>query len=570
MSSCVPVGMAVLGLAVLLPAAVGGERLVPRAGRSGRSVVLAPHGMVATSHPLATQVGLDVLRQGGNAVDAALAANAALGLMEPMSCGVGGDLFALVWDAKTQKLHGLDASGRAPARATREFFAGRKLAFIPDTGPLSWSVPGCVDGWDQLRRRFGSWPLARILEPTIHYAEDGFPVTEVIAGYWRAGEGTLRRDPGAAAVYLPGGRAPRAGEVFRNPALARTYRMLAAEGRDGFYKGELARALAAFSDRAGGLLGAADLAGHTSTWVEPVSTTYRGCQVWQIPPAGQGLAVLQMLNLLEGYDLKSLGLESPEYWHLLVEAKKLAYADRARYYADPAFARVPTAELIGKPYAEARRRLIQPERALTDVPAGDPRLGKSDTIYLCAVDKDRNCVSLIQSNYFGFGSGRVPGELGFALQNRGTLFALDAGHANRLEPGKRPFHTIIPGFVTRGGKPWLVYGVMGGDMQPQGQVQVLCNLVDFGMDVQAAGESPRVEHTGSATPTGRPARPDGGTVVVEEGLPDAVVEGLARRGHTVARTKRNGGGYQGILIDPGTGMLHGGSEARKDGCAAGY
>jgi gamma-glutamyltranspeptidase/glutathione hydrolase len=392
----------------------------------------------------------------------------------------------------------------------------------------------------------------------------------VIAGSWRAAEPTLRRHPDAAGTFLPGGHAPRAGDVFRNPALARTYRALAADGRDAFYKGNLARELADFSEKAGGLLAAGDLAAHTSTWVGPVSTTYRGHTVWQIPPPGQGIAVLQMLNLLEGYDLKAQGPESADYWHLVVEAKKLAYADRARHYADPAFARVPTAELIGKPYAEARRKLIRPDRALTDVPAGDPRLGKSDTVYLCVVDKDRNCVSLIQSNYFGFGSGLVPGGLGFALQNRGTLFALDAGHANRLEPGKRPFHTIIPGLVTREGRPWLVFGVMGGDMQPQGQVQVLCNLIDFGMDVQAAGESPRVEHVGSATPTGRAARPDGGTAVVEEGLPDAVVEGLARRGHTVARTKRNGGGYQAILIDPRTGMLHGGSEARKDGCAVGY
>jgi gamma-glutamyltranspeptidase/glutathione hydrolase len=304
--------------------------------------------------------------------------------------------------------------------------------------------------------------------------------------------------------------------------------------------------------------------------VDPVSTTYRGHEVWEIPPPGQGIAVLQMLNILEGYDLKKMGAESPDYWHLFIEAKKLVYADRARCYADPDFGKLDTTALISRPYADTRRKLIRMDRALTDVPAGDPKLGHGDTVYLCAVDKDRNCVSLIQSNYMGFGSGLVPGDLGFALQNRGTLFALRADHLNRLEPHKRPFHTIIPSLVTKEGKPWLVFGVMGGDMQPQGQVEVLCNLIDFGMSVQEAGEAPRVEHRGSATPTGRPADKDGGTVEAEVGLAREVVDELVRRGHHVKRVRRNGGGYQGILIDPKTGVLHGGSEARKDGCAVGY
>ncbi|MDW7994236.1 MAG: gamma-glutamyltransferase [Gemmatales bacterium] len=560
-------------IAVLVGAmAVGlaAERAAIPAGRSGRSVSVAKNGMVATSHPLAVQIGLDVLKQGGNAVDAAIAANAALGLMEPMSCGIGGDLFALVWDAKAQRLYGLNASGRAPKRARRQWFIERGYKEIPTTGPLSWSVPGCVDGWEELRRRFGTKSLAELLEPSIRYAEDGFPVPEVIAGYWRSAEKLLSKTPEASKTFLRDGQAPRAGELFRNPYLARTYRELAANGREVFYRGRIAREIVAYSERVGGLFSIQDFEEHTSTWVEPVSTTYRGYQVWQLPPPGQGIAVLQILNLLEPYDLKSFGPNSPDWWHLFIEAKKLAYADRARYYADPQFAQVPVAELISKPYAEQRRQLIRLDKALTEVPAGDPKLAAGDTIYLCVVDKDRNCVSLIQSNYHSFGSGLVPGELGFALQNRGTLFSLDEQHANRLEPGKRPFHTIIPALVTKDGRPFFVFGVMGGDMQPQGQVQVLVNLLDFGMDVQAAGEAPRIEHVGSPTPTGRPGDPQGGVVLAEPGIPEGVVEELKRRGHQVRRVARNGGGYQGILIDWNNGTLLGGSEYRKDGYAAGY
>jgi gamma-glutamyltranspeptidase / glutathione hydrolase len=555
-------------LILVVTAVLSAERHPPAPYRSGRSVVMAPHGMVATSQPLAAQVGLDVLRKGGNAVDAAIATNAALGLVEPMMCGIGGDLYALVWDAKSQKLYGLNASGRSPYQATRQFFADKGLNEIPDTGPLSWSVPGCVDGWDELRRRFGTMSFEQLLEPSIRYAEEGFPVTEVIAGQWQAAE-ALRSYPDTAKTYLSDGKAPRAGDVFKNPFLARSYREIAKNGRDAFYKGRIAREIVDFTEKNGGLFTLKDFADHTSTWVEPVGTSYRGYEVWEIPPPGQGIAVLQMLNILEGFDLAKMGPEAPDYWHLFVEAKKLAFADRARFYADPEFGKVPVAELIAKKYAEQRRRLIDPKKALTDVVPGDPKLGKSETVYLCVVDGDRNCVSLIQSIYFGFGSGMVPGDLGFALQNRGTLFALDAGHANRLEPHKRPFHTIIPALVTREGKPWFVFGVMGGDMQPQGQVEVLCNLIDFGMNVQEAGEAPRMLHLGSATPTGHQGDGDGGTVVAEYGVAAGVLEELARRGHAVLRTKSNGGGYQGILIDPRTNMLHGGSEPRKDGCAVG-
>jgi gamma-glutamyltranspeptidase/glutathione hydrolase len=545
------------------------QHSLPQAGQAGRSVTIAPHGMVCCCHPLAAQIGLEVLKNGGNAIDAAIAVNAALGLMEPMSCGVGGDLFAIVWDAKTQKLYGLNASGRSPGKATIDYFASKNLPAIPETGPLSWSVPGCVDGWDQLAHRFGTRSLASLLEPTIHYAEEGTPVPEVIAGYWRSSQRKLAADEGSRAVYMINGKVPTVGTVFKNPALAATYREIAKNGRDGFYKGVIAQKLAAFSEKVGGLLSAQDLAENSPTWVEPVHASYRGYEVCELPPNGQGIAALQMLNILEGYDLKKMGPKSADYWHLLIEAKRLAYADRARYYADPEFAKVPVAELISKPYAESRRKLIQMDRAMGDVEPGDPKLGLGDTTYLCVVDKDRNCVSLIQSNYNGFGSGKTPPELGFAIQNRGTLFSLDPKHPNHLEPHKRPFHTIIPAMVMKDGKPWLVFGVMGGDMQPQGHVEVLCNLIDFGMNVQAAGEAPRIEHRLSATPKGRPAN-GVGIVDAERGLPEDIVRELEKRGHKVQRVRVNGGGYQAILLDPLTGMLQGGTEARKDGCAIGY
>jgi gamma-glutamyltranspeptidase/glutathione hydrolase len=547
-----------------------GTRLTPQPYQTGRSVVMAKNGMVATSQALATQIGLDVLRKGGSAVDAAIAADAALGLMEPMSCGIGGDLFAIVWDNKTQKLYGLNASGRSPYKATREYFKSQKLKEIPLYGPLSWSVPGCVSGWDELHKKFGKLALTDILGPTIEYANDGFPVTEVIAGGWGRSKKNLGKSPDALATYFPDGKAPKAGDVFKNPNLGRTYEAIARAGPQVFYKGAVAKKIVAYSDKVDGLFTLKDFADHTATWVEPVSTTYRGYQVWELPPPGQGIAVLQMLNILSAYNLKKMGPQSADYWHLFAEAKKLAYADRARFYADPDFVKLPTAELISMPYADKRRKLIDMDKARTDQSPGDPKLATSDTIYLTVVDKDRNCVSFIQSNYHGFGSQHVPGDLGFALQNRGNLFALDEKHLNRLEPHKRPFHTIIPALVTKDDKPFLVFGVMGGDFQAQGHVQVLVNMIDFGMNVQEAGEAPRIEHVGSPTPTGKPGDPKGGTLNAERGIPAAVLRDLERRGHQVSVVLTNGGGYQAILIDPRTGMLHGGSEARKDGCAAGY
>ncbi len=548
----------------------GAERPPVAAGQAHRSETVASNGMVCTSHPLAAQIGLDVLKNGGNAIDAAIAANAAMGLMEPTSCGIGGDLFAIVYDAKTKKLYGLNASGPAPKAATLKHFADKKLDFIPERGPLAWSVPGCVEGWDQLRRKFGTKEFKDLLAPTIRYAEAGYPVTEVIAGYWKASERMLAKDPGLRETFLIDGRAPKAGEVFKNPHLAKSLKLITEKGRDGYYAGDIAKAIVALSDAEGGLFALSDFADYKAEWLDPVKATYRGYDVWELPPPGQGIAALQMLNSLEPYDLKAMGPNSPEYWHLMIEAKKLAFADRAKYYCDPKFSAVPTDTLISKKYAAERGKLIDPKKAGVGVNAGDALVGKADTIYLTVVDKDRNCVSLIQSNYMGFGSGLSAPGTGFGLQNRGCLFSLDPKHANKLEPGKRPFHTIIPAMVTKDGAPFFTYGVMGGDMQPQGHVQVLVNLLDFGMGVQAAGDAPRIEHIGGATPTGKAEASKGGTVLAEVGIPDAVVAELEARGHVVKRTKVNSGGYQGILIDPKTGVLRGGTESRKDGVAIGW
>ncbi len=536
-----------------------------------RSEVIAPRGMVATSQPLAAQVGVDTLKKGGHAVDAAIAVNAMLGLVEPMSCGLGGDLFAIVWDAEAGRATGFNGSGRAPRAMSRDLFASRGLDRVPRGGPLSWTVPGCVDGWFALHDRFGRLPFDELLAPTAATAESGFPVSPVIGRAWKETEATLAVDPGAAATFLVDGRAPDVGETVRNPDLARSLRAICADGRAAFYRGPIAERIVACSEAAGGLIAAEDLASHASTWDDPVSIRYRGHDVWELPPNGQGIAALQMLGMLEGFDLSGMGRDSPELLHLMIEAKKRAYEDRARYYADPAFADVPVRELIAPEYAARRRKQIVRSAASLRVPAGDPRLKAGETVYLTVVDEERNAVSLIQSVYNDFGSGIVPPGTGFALQNRGSLFALDPEHPNRLEPGKRPFHTIIPAFVTRDGQAVFSFGVMGGDMQPQGHVQILVNLLDFGMDVQAAGDALRWRHDGSSTPTGD-RMTDGGLVLLEFGFPRATFDGLRSLGHRVEfRPVGPGfGGYQGIWIDPETGTLHGGSESRKDGCAIGY
>lgn len=535
-----------------------------------RSEVLARNGMVASSHPLATQVGLDILKAGGNAVDAAIAVNAMLGLVEPTGAGIGGDLFAIVWDAKSGRLHGLNASGRSPKSLSLRWFLDNGYERIPSHGPLSVTVPGCVDGWFALHGRFGRLPMSRILAPTIEYARSGHPVAQTVAYYWARSVPMLSRFPGFAEQMTIAGRAPREGEIWRNPNLARTLETIARGGRDAFYQGPIARTIADYIQANGGLLAYEDLAAHRSEWTEPVSTRYRDVEVWELVPNTQGIAALQMLNILEQFDIARHGFGSPEHVHLFVEAKKLAFEDRAKYYADPEFARVPVAELIDKDYGRRRAARIDPQRAARQVAAGDPVLREGDTVYLTVADRDGNMVSLIQSNFRGMGSGMTPPGLGFVLQDRGELFALDPAHANAYAPGKRPFHTIIPAFITRDGKPWVSFGVMGGDMQPQGHVQIVMNLVDFGMNLQEAGDAPRIYHSGSSTPTGEPMDADGGTVHLESGFPYQTVRALMERGHRVAWAHGPYGGYQAILREPDTGVLRGASESRKDGMAAGY
>jgi gamma-glutamyltranspeptidase/glutathione hydrolase len=550
------------------PRAAGGDRVTGRAFAT-RSEVIARHAMAATSQPLATQIALGVLERGGSAVDAAIAANAALGLMEPTGSGMGGDLFAIVWDEASGKLHGLNASGRSPKGLTRAEFARRGLERIPNFGPLPVSVPGCVDGWFELHARFGRLPMKDLLAPAIRYAREGFPVSELIAYYWDRGGRFLARQPGFAETFLPGGVAPGKGDLFRNPALASTLEAIAEGGRDAFYRGQIAERIDGFCRGVGCFLRKEDLAAHRSEWVDPVSVDYRGYEVWELPPNGQGIAALQMLRILEGFDLKAMGHNSSAYLHHLVEAKKLAYEDRARFYADMAFADVPVAQLISKAYAARRRALIDPQRAARQVEAGDPRLRKGDTIYLTVADPQRNMVSLIQSNYRGFGSGLCPTGLGFCLQDRGALFTLEDGHANVYEPGKRPFHTIIPAFVTKDGRPWLSFGVMGGDMQPQGHVQVLLNVIDFGMNFQEAGDAARFHHTGSSEPTGTRMK-TGGVLHLESGIPMEVRRALVQRGHVLRFVSGTFGGYQAIHYDAERDVYVGASESRKDGQAAGY
>jgi gamma-glutamyltranspeptidase/glutathione hydrolase len=535
-----------------------------------RSVVYARHGMVAAAHPLAVRIGVDVLERGGTAVDAAIAVNAALGFLEPVACGVGGDLFAIVWDAKTGKLYGLNGSGRCPKALTADKVPKEPDGTIPIYTPYAWTVPGTVDAWYALHDKLGRLPMKELLAPAIRSAREGEPVPQAIAAAMARGGALFRDKPGFAATFLPQGKAPIEGQVFKNPDLARTYEKIAAGGRDAFYKGEIADALVAFSTKVGGFFSKEDLASHRSEWVEPISTTYRGVEVWELPPNGQGLAALQMLNLLEGFDLKGMGRGSAALWHTMIEAKKIAFEDRARYYADPAFAKVPVRELLSKEYARERAKLIDPARALRRIDAGTVALSRGDTTYFAVADSEGSMVSVIQSNYTGFGSGYVLEGYGFGIQDRGALFDLAPGRPNSLEPGKRPFHTIIPAFATREGKPWLAFGVMGGDLQPQGHVQVLVNLLDFGMNLQEAGDAPRFYHTGSSEPTGT-LMTTGGILQLESGVPDEVRRDLLRLGHRIQDASTGAfGGYQAIARDPVTGVYAGASESRKDGCAMGY
>ncbi len=535
-----------------------------------RSEVLARNGMAATSQPLATQAALEILQKGGSAMDAAIAANAVLGLVEPASCGIGGDIFAIIWDAKEQKLYGFNGSGRAPKSLTINYFLEREIKYVPLHGPLPVSVPGCVDGWFSMHKKFGKLPMEQLLQPAINYGREGFPVSEVIAYEMASNYKGMEELPGFAATYLPDGRPPKKGEVFKNLALSNTYEMIAKGGRAAFYKGDIARTIDGFMKKHNGFLSYEDLASHTSNWVEPISTNYRGYDVWELPPNGQGTAVLQMLNILEGYDIASMGFGSSEYLHVLTEAKKLAYEDRAKFYADPDFNKIPLAPLLSKDYAAERRALINKDRAARSYASGDLEIESGNTTYLTVADKEGNMVSLIQSIYSEFASGMVPDGLGFVLQNRGQMFNVqDKNHANALEPGKRPFHTIIPAFITKDGKPLVSFGLMGGAVQPQGHTQMVVNMVDFGMNLQEAGDAPRMRHTGSSQPTGR-VMTNGGILNLESGFDYRTIRELRKKGHRISFSVGIYGGYQAIGVDLENKVYTGASESRKDGQAAGY
>ncbi|HYT74689.1 MAG TPA: gamma-glutamyltransferase [Vicinamibacterales bacterium] len=534
-----------------------------------RSVVMARHGAIATSQPLATAAGLRVLQSGGNAIDAAVTAAAVLSVVEPTMNGPGGDLFAIVYDAKTKKVHGLNASGRAPAAATLDEFGKRGLPRIPLRGELSVSIPGVVDGWNELLTKYGTRTLAQALDPAIKYAHDGYAVSEIIAGQWKEVETLLARDAKTAAVYLPGGKAPAPGDVFRNPALAASLELIAKQGRDAFYKGAIAQAIAEDMQRRKGLITAADLAAHHADWMDPISTSYRGYQVLELPPNTQGVAALEMLNILEGFDLRSLGHNTAAYLHTLVEAKRIAFADRDAWIGDPSSTpHTAIDRMLSKEYAAQRRKEIDADHAATSYKAltlegretpdgGDHPMAMGDTVYLTAADAGGNVVSLIQSLYETFGSGIVAGDTGIVLQDRGSLFSLTPGHPNQLAPGKRPFHTLIPAMVMKNGVPWVSFGVMGGDMQAQGHAQVLANLIDFGMNIQDAGEAPRFRHTEQG-------------LALESAFSADARAGLTSRGHRLIQSNGVWGGFQGIMIDPRTHVLMAGSDPRKDGMAAGW
>ena len=536
-----------------------------RARNGNRSTVACQHGIVCASQPLAAQAGIDILKKGGNCIDAAICANAMLGLTEPASNGIGGDLFAIIWIESEKKLYGLNASGRAPYKWNLSVAQSLGLKEIPRKSPLSWTVPGCVSGWGALNGRLGKLSLAECLEAAIEYAKDGFPLSPIISGSFGFDP---TKEPSLAKVYRPDGRRVNYGDIFKNPLLASSYEAIAKGGPEAFYQGDIAKEMVAKSTELGGKMSLKDLRDHEPNWVDPVSSNYRGWDVWEIPPNGQGIAALQILNLLEHFDIGSLEPNSADHLHLFIEAKKLAFEDRAQYYADPKFADVPVEWLISKDYAKQRAQLIDPKKARSHVQHGDPDLD-SDTIYLTAADSMGNMISLIQSNYHGFGSTICPERVGFPIQSRGQAFSLDPNHRNRLEPHKRPFHTIIPAFMTKSGRPVMSFGVMGGDFQPQGHSQVVMNMIDFGFSPQQAGDQPRVAHDGSSSPWGAKST-DGGALTFERGIDDSVKLQLAEMGHTVLPGFTAHGGYQSIwrLEDPRRYL--GGSDPRKDGAAIGY
>ena len=532
---------------------------------ASRSEVLASNGMAATSHPLATQTAISVLKNGGNAIDAAIAANTVLGLVEPTGCGIGGDLFAIVWSADDKKLYGLNSSGPAPINISIEEITSKGLDAIPPYGPLPVTVPGAVAGWVELHKRFGIMDFNLLFQNAIEYAEKGFPVTEVVAYYLKLSSENFIDYPNFKKTWMPNGKIPSKGEIFKNPYLARTYKKIAQSYGEDFYKGNLAKEIVSFINNQGGYFSLEDLSEFKPEWIDPVSTNYRGYDVWELPPNGQGIAALQMLNILENYNIKDLGFGSAEYIHLFTEAKKIAYEDRALYYADPNFSDIPLKTLISKEYAKERLKLIDLTKSSKSYNAG--LLEEGDTIYLTVADKYGNMVSLIQSNYRGMGSGMVPNDLGFMLQDRGEMFSLDPNHMNSLIGGKRPFHTIIPAFITKNNKPLVSFGLMGGAMQPQGHAQIVINLIDFKMNLQEAGDAPRIRHAGSSQPTGEKMT-DGGYLSLEKGISAEEILKLEKLGHKFQYDLGGFGGYQAIMLKDN--VYIGASESRKDGHASGY
>ena len=530
-----------------------------------RSEVIATNGMAATSHPLATQAAIDVLKDGGNAIDAAIAANAVLGLVEPTGCGIGGDLFAIVWIEEDKKLYGLNSSGPAPQDMSIKKLKAMGIEKIPPYGALPVTVPGAVAGWTALHKRFGNKSFDQLFNNAIYYAENGFPITEVVGYYLQLSSERYKDYPNFKDVWMPNSKVLQKGDIFINKDLAKTYKQIAESYGASFYSGNIAKTISTFIKEQGGFLTIDDLQKYKPEWINPVSTNYRGFDIWELPPNGQGIAALQILNILEQYDVSNMGHNSAEYIHLFTEAKKLAYEDRAKYYADMNFADVPVEELISKEYALERKKLINLKKSASSYNSGIFEDG--DTIYMTVADKDGNMVSLIQSNYRGMGSGMVPPNLGFMLQDRGEMFSLDPEHRNSLKGGKRPFHTIIPAFITKEDKPFISFGLMGGGMQPQGHAQIVINIVDFQMNLQEAGDAPRIRHFGSSEPTGE-TMINGGFLSLESGIDDQVRSELMKLGHKLKDEKGGYGGYQAIMkIDE---VYFGASESRKDGHASGY
>ena len=532
---------------------------------ASRSEVIATNGMAATSHPLATQTAISILKNGGNAIDAAIAANAVLGLVEPTGCGIGGDLFAIIWSADEKKLFGLNSSGPAPKNISINKLKQKGLEKIPPYGPLPVTVPGAVAGWVSIHKKFGLLEFNKLFNDAINYAENGFPVTELVSYYLERSSEIFAAYPNFKDVWMPNGKTPKKGEIFINKNLAENYKEIANTYGKSFYSGKIAENIVNTVNAQGGFFSMSDLNSFEPEWINPVSTNYRGYDVWELPPNGQGIAALQILNILERFDIESMGFGTSDYIHLFTEAKKVVYEDRAKYYADTNFSNIPVEKLISKEYANERSKLINLKKSSKSFNPGNLEIG--DTIYLTVADSFGNMVSLIQSNYRGMGSGVVPDNTGFMLQDRGEMFSLDPNHMNSLMPGKRPFHTIIPAFVTKNDKPFISFGLMGGAMQPQGHAQIIVNLVDFKMNLQEAGDAPRIRHVGSSQPTGEKML-DGGYLSLEKSFDMNEITKLKKLGHKFQYDPGGFGGYQAIMIKDG--VYYGASESRKDGHASGY